>query len=224
MSRALKVSDRFAIRTSGIAVNKYIADQGHGIPETIECRKATDELPQHVGEVSVVWRLIRKMLDVTNAVIAEITNSPRMQRRRRPTEPEGADIRGRTFTRSSRSAATADFDGDGDLDIAVNNFNHEPYLLRNDSPKGNYIKLKLRGRKANSDAVGARVKVTAGGRTWHRRVCGAEGYITQSSLLVHIGLGRTSKVDSVDVYWPGHTKPQTLRSPAVNEVVEIVQE
>ncbi len=136
---------------------------------------------------------------------------------------KGAAIRGKPFYRSSRSATTADFDGDGDLDIAVNNFNHEPYLLRNDAPKGNYIKLKLRGRKANRDAIGARIKLTAGGRTWHRRVCGAEGYITQSSLLVHIGLGQAKKIDSLEVYWPGQTKPQTLRNPATNKVVEIVQ-
>ena len=41
-------------------------------------------------------------------------------------------IKGVDFTRSSRSAATADFDRDGDLEIVVNNFNHEPYFLNLD--------------------------------------------------------------------------------------------
>ncbi len=135
-----------------------------------------------------------------------------------------ADIRGKPFTRSSRSAATADFDGDGDLDIVVNNFNHEPYLLRNDSAVGNCLRLHLRGSRSNRDAIGARVEVKTSNRTWYRDVVNAQGYLTQSSHVVHIGLGDVASVASVKIHWPGQKEPQTILSPALNEVVEIVQQ
>ncbi len=133
-------------------------------------------------------------------------------------------IRGLPMTRSSRAAATADFDQDGDLDIVVNNFNHEPYLLRNDSSPGNVLRLKLVGRKASRDAYGTRVHVKAGGRTWHRWTSAAEGYLTQSSRILHVGLGDATSVDSVEVYWLGQTEAQIVRAPPLGRVVEIVQE
>ncbi|MCP3916387.1 MAG: CRTAC1 family protein [bacterium] len=136
----------------------------------------------------------------------------------------GAAIDGKDFARSSRSAATADLDRDGDLDLVVNNFNHEPYLLRNDSPPGNRLRLLLRGTRANPNAYGARVTVKAGGRTWHRWVRGAEGYLTQSSPILHVGLGSASAVDSVEILWPGQRAPQVITAPPVGELVEITQE
>ncbi|TDJ72330.1 MAG: CRTAC1 family protein [Planctomycetota bacterium] len=139
----------------------------------------------------------------------------------------GAAINGREFTRSSRTAATADFDRDGDLDIVVNNFNHEPYLLRNDSPRtsgGNWLQLDLRLAGSRRPAFGARVVVKAGGKTWHRRVTGAEGYLTQSSTVVHVGLGSVTSIDTVEVYWLGTDEPQVVHAPAANQRIEIVQE
>lgn len=137
---------------------------------------------------------------------------------------DGAEIRGAVFTRSSRTAASADFDQDGDLDLIVNNFNHEPYLLRNDSAAGHALQVRLRGTRANRDAIGARVTVFAAGRTWHRRVAGAEGYLTQSSSVIHVGLGEVTAVDRVEILWPGQTEPQIVTAPPLNRIVDIVQE
>ena len=137
---------------------------------------------------------------------------------------KGAAINGKPFYRSSRATASADLDGDGDLDLVVNNFNHEPYFFRNDTPDKNHLRLKLRGTTSNRDAIGARIKVTAGGRTWHRWVSSAEGYLTQSSRIAHIGLGSVSSVDQVEVLWPGSSTPQTVANPKINEVIEIVQQ
>lgn len=137
---------------------------------------------------------------------------------------DGAEIMGKAFTRSSRTVAAADFDQDGDLDLVINNFNHEPYLLRNDSPAGNALRLRLVAKGSGGVAYGARVKVTAGGKTWHREVSGAQGYLSQSSPIVHIGLGGLTAVDKVEVLWLGQAEPQIVSAPAVNKVVTIAQE
>ena len=166
----------------------------------------------------------RLMLNDGTGKFVESASDARIEPPRAGETVQGAAIKGHEFFRSSRASASADFDGDGDLDLVTNNFNHEPYFLRNDSPAGNSLRLKLRGTKANRDAVGARVTVSAGGRVWHRWVSNAEGYLTQSSRVIHIGLGSVSSVDRVDVLWPGSSTVQVVTNPKINEVIEIVQQ
>jgi hypothetical protein len=123
------------------------------------------------------------------------------------------------FARSSRSAATADFDQDGDLDLIVNNFNHEPYLFQNDSPDASYLHVVLQGVRANRDAYGARVRVTAGGRTWTRQLSCAEGYLTQNSRALHFGLGDAEQAEKVEIFWPGQPEPQVIIHEAAGVLI-----
>jgi hypothetical protein len=102
----------------------------------------------------------------------------------------------------------------------VNNFNHEPYLYRNDSAPGHSLRLQLRNKK-HAAAFGARVKVTAGGRTFSRQLVNAQGYLTQSSPVVHVGLGAIESVDKVEVWRPGQKTPQVVEHPPLDKVVRI---
>ncbi|HKQ62225.1 MAG TPA: CRTAC1 family protein, partial [Candidatus Polarisedimenticolaceae bacterium] len=135
----------------------------------------------------------------------------------------GAAIRETPFVRSSRAAAVADFDQDGDLDLIVNNFNAPPYLLRNDSPAAHWIGVELRGQRSNREGYGARVRVTAGGHVWTRQLANAEGYLSQSSRVLHFGLAGATAVERVDVFWPGTAPPQQLLAPPIDRVVQVVQ-
>ncbi len=105
-----------------------------------------------------------------------------------------------------RAVAIADLDLDGRLDLAINNNAAAPTILLNRVPDaGRSVALDLVGSRSNRDAVGARVRLTAGGRTMTRLVEAGSGYASQSSHTLHFGLGEATRVEAVEVEWPsGH--------------------
>lgn len=109
-----------------------------------------------------------------------------------------------------RGSAYADIDGDGDLDVLLLQSAGPPLLLRNDQSLGHrWLRFRLVGTKSNREAIGAWVKLTAGGRTQWRQVSPSRSYLSQSELPVTFGLGPTSgaAVESIEVLWPsGHTQ------------------
>ncbi len=108
-----------------------------------------------------------------------------------------------------RGAAYADADGDGDLDVVITANGGAPRLLRNDTAGGGLLRVRLVGRGANRDGVGARVEVTAAGQTRWRRVRTGSSYASQSELPVTVGLGDAPGVDAVRVVWPGGAIDET---------------
>jgi hypothetical protein len=134
----------------------------------------------------------------------------------------GEVLRGRPAVRSSRSAATADFDGDGRLDLVVSNFNARAYLFHNVSAPRHWCELRLAASKGCRDAIGALVRLTAGGRTQVRQVQAAGGYLSQSSNTLHFGLGDAAAIDSVEVRWPDG-RVQTLKGVAVDALTAVAE-
>ena len=133
--------------------------------------------------------------------------------------PAGADN-----PRDSRGFAAADFDGDGRLDLVASNNDAAPtvYLSRVE-PAGHWLRLELEGRRANRDAVGARLRFTVGGRTLTRFVEAGSGYASQHPLAVHVGLGDATRVDAAVVVWPdGEVQDLGVLEP-VDRTVRIVQ-
>jgi hypothetical protein len=103
----------------------------------------------------------------------------------------------------SRGVAVGDYDNDGDLDILLNNNDGPAQLLRNDGGNANHwLEVLLIGTKSNRDGVGARVKLTAGGRTLAEQRKGGMSYQSAQDPRLHFGLGTATKADSLEIRWP----------------------
>ena len=106
---------------------------------------------------------------------------------------------------ATRGSAWADMDNDGDLDWFVPNLKGPNRLFRNDGPVGHYLRVHLVGARLR-DAVGAAVKIQVGRRFQYRYVHVLDGYLSQSQMDPHFGLGAAWQVDAVWVRWPGSTQ------------------
>ncbi len=103
-----------------------------------------------------------------------------------------------------RGLSTADYDNDGDRDLFFSPNHRRARLLRNDggNDAGHWITVRLRGVRANRDAIGARVELTAGGRRQVQEVRSSSSYLSQNDMRLHFGLGDAKRVDQITVHWP----------------------
>lgn len=122
-----------------------------------------------------------------------------------------------------RGSAFADIDGDGDQDVVLTQIGGAPLLLRNDQALGHaWARLVLHGGSANREAIGAWIRVEAGGKVMQRQVMPARSYLSQSELPVTIGLGKLPRPDRVEVLWPDGTR-QTVTDIRINGITHVHQ-
>ena len=92
------------------------------------------------------------------------------------------------------------------MDILVANNDDPPTLLRNSGSGNHFLNFKLIGTKSNRDAMGARLRVVAGGVSQIREIAGGGSYLSQSDLRANFGLGPATRADLVEVTWPSGAK------------------
>jgi enediyne biosynthesis protein E4 len=87
--------------------------------------------------------------------------------------------------------------------VVIGNLDGLPTVLRNlGIPGRHWISFELAGTKSNRLAIGARLKIVAGGMTQTDEIHSGGSYLSQNDLRVHFGLGSASKVNSVEIHWP----------------------
>lgn len=102
-----------------------------------------------------------------------------------------------------RGVAVIDADNSGRQSLLVANQNGRlMYYEVSPDPRRNWIGFRLRGRPGNRDAIGSRVIIRAGGKTFRRENYTLNTFAAQSDPRVHFGLGEISTVEEVEIRWP----------------------
>jgi hypothetical protein len=105
--------------------------------------------------------------------------------------------------RVSRGLAVGDLFNDGNLDLVIENLEGAPEILRNPGVPGqHWVTFELAGTKSNRTAIGARVQLNAGGVTQTDEVHSGGSYLSQSDQRIHFGVGKSTKIDRLQIRWP----------------------
>lgn len=136
-----------------------------------------------------------------------------------------------------RSFAVVDFDQDGWQDIALMSLNNPKFKLYKNQmqdlyPGNRSLRFRLRGSadsaqgqvgKTNRDGIGAKVyvKYRSGKTMIVQKQCG-EGFATQNSGILSVGVPAGDEVVSLVVKWPSG-KMSTIDSPD-GQVVTLIEE
>jgi hypothetical protein len=109
------------------------------------------------------------------------------------------------FTRplSSRGLAVGDFDNNGALDVLIAVNDDRPVLLRNRvGIRNHWLGLRLIGRNANRDAVGARISWQAGDLKRSVFKTAGGSFLSSHDPRLVLGLGARAKIDWLELRWP----------------------
>ncbi len=117
---------------------------------------------------------------------------------------EKASELGLDDTYNGRGVVCADFDNDGDVDILQLHTSTEASatLWRNDSQGNKYLSVKLRGEVPNTAAVGARIRIRAGGKDQMREIVLGSNYLSHNPTNQYFGLGNSERIETLTVEWP----------------------
>jgi hypothetical protein len=128
--------------------------------------------------------------------------------------------------------AFADFDGDGDLDIfeemggSYRGDKVRSVLYANPGFGNRWLGVRCVGVKSNRSAIGARIRAEIVDGETRRSVwawVGSGGSFGANPLRQHLGLGKATKVETLEVYWPATDTTQTFRDVPADRVVTVTE-
>jgi hypothetical protein len=130
------------------------------------------------------------------------------------------------FTDSTMTfgAMYADLDADGDLDLICNAVDTTLMVFENTSKRTDsthWIDVRLEGYPVNTFALGARIWVHTGVMSQMYEISSTRGFMSSTLAPTHVGLGRTSSVDSIVVRWPDGVVTHVKGPLAVDKTVTV---
>jgi hypothetical protein len=128
-----------------------------------------------------------------------------------------------TKSQSSRGLAIGDLNNDGHQDMVIANLDASPWVLLNPATGNHWLTLKLKGTVSNRNGVGARMLLRVGDVTQMREVKSGGSYQSHSDFRQHFGLGAASRVDQIEIRWPGG-QTQKLVDVKADQILTVVEE
>jgi enediyne biosynthesis protein E4 len=116
----------------------------------------------------------------------------------------------------SNGASYADLDNDGNLDLIINCLNAPALILKNNSPKKNFISVSFQGGGPNTMGVGCKAYLFTGAKMQYQQLMATRGFMSSSTYQLHFGLDSVSHVDSLLIVWPDQ-KYQLIKNSAINK-------
>jgi enediyne biosynthesis protein E4 len=109
------------------------------------------------------------------------------------------------------------------MDAVVGDLDGGPMVLKNEGVPGrHWVSFELAGTKSNRLAIGARLKLVAGGMTQTEEIHSGGSYLSQNDLRVHFGLGSATRIDSLEIRWPsGHV--DTISGLAADKFYSVLE-
>lgn len=118
-----------------------------------------------------------------------------------------------------------DYDRDGDLDLWIMRTGAQTSALYenvSDTAGRHWLTVQLRGTTSNTDGIGSKVWVQAGGTQMLRAVMGGYSFKSGPPTEVHFGLGAVETIDELRIEWPDG-KVQVLSGVAADQVLVVVE-
>lgn len=117
--------------------------------------------------------------------------------------------------RVSRGLAVGDLFNNGQMDVIIVDLDGKPAILRNPGiPGRHWVSFELASSKSNRLAIGARLKISAGGVTQTDEIHSGGSYLSQNDLRVHFGLNNATKIDTLEIRWPSGATELVKNLPA----------
>jgi len=116
----------------------------------------------------------------------------------------------------SNGAAYADLDNDGNLDLIINCLDAPALILKNNSPKKNFISVSFQGGGPNTMGVGCKAYLFTGAKMQYQQLMAVRGFMSSSTYQLHFGLDTIRNVDSLLIVWPNQ-KYQVIKNPTINK-------